>query len=90
MTWREAFESPPEQEGTPNPVREHVCSMGGEVARASAGARSPNPRPGGAAVDRVVGLDGAWWAVGGPQGLEYSTPIRYCPFCGFRLGSSAR
>ena len=82
------------EEGCPEVVRtyetEHECRVRSRIHGRAEEARSPSPRDWGEAVDRVVRLDGIWWAVAGRMSPEYSTPIRYCPWCGVQLSKRLR
>lgn len=66
-------------------LQHHTCSESSEVFDATEGTESPSPRDWGGAVNHIVKAGGAWWAVAGTISPEYSTPIRFCPWCGVRL-----
>lgn len=88
MGWTAWHEGPMEEEPMYSTPREHVCPVRREVFVGSAGARSPSPHHWGEAIDRVIEVDGVWWAVSGRVLPEYSTAVRHCPFCGVLLEAS--
>lgn len=70
-------------------LHHHECSDRRPTHQVAEGAQPPSPRDWGNAIDHIVWLNGHWWAVAGAAGPEYSTPVRYCPWCGQRLAAPA-
>lgn len=61
----------------------HQCAGRGVVLKSASEAPSPSPREWGPAVGEIVRHGGVWWAVACDSSPpEYSSPIRYCPWCG--------
>ena len=78
MTWDE---DPPRIE----PERIHTCSAGERLRAETAVARSAEAKEAlwGHAVTRIDYAGGRWWA----HNEEYSSVVRFCPWCGEELGS---